>query len=170
MRRVAVIGCGGSGKTTLSRQLVEQLALPVIHVDAHYWRYVDGERVEPAATQWADCHRQLIAGDRWIIDGMKLGVLGERLASADTVIYLDVSTLTCLLGVLRRRIRFRGRQRPELGVYDHISWQFVRWIGSFRRRQRPLILELLTGFDGDLVVVTRRGDLKKLRLPSRDAG
>jgi hypothetical protein len=33
-------------------------------------------------------------------------------------------------------------------VYDRISWQFVRWIGSFRRRQRPLILELLSGYDG----------------------
>ena len=86
--------------------------------DAHYWRYVVAEQVESVPTQWADCHRQLIAGDRWIIDGMKLGVLGERLASADTVIYLDVSTLACLSGVLRRRIRFRGRLRPELGMYD----------------------------------------------------
>ena len=71
--------------------------------DAHYWRYVVAEQVESVPTQWADCHRQLIAGDRWIIDGMKLGVLGERLASADTVIYLDVSTLARLSGVLRRK-------------------------------------------------------------------
>jgi adenylate kinase family enzyme len=162
MKRVAVIGCGGSGKTTLSRQLGDLLGLPVIHIDAHYWQDVDGEQVELAPKQWADRHRKLLAGDRWIIDGMKLGVLRERLAAADTVIYLDVSTLACLSGILRRRIRFRGRLRPELGVYDRITWQFVRWIGSFRRRQRPRILELLSGYDGELVTVIDRGDLKQL--------
>jgi adenylate kinase family enzyme len=46
MQRVAVIGCGGSGKTTLARQLGELLDLPVIHIDARYWRYIDGERLE----------------------------------------------------------------------------------------------------------------------------
>jgi adenylate kinase family enzyme len=93
MKRVAVIGCGGSGKTTLSRQLGELLRLPVIHIDAHYWRWVDGERVELTPAQWTERHRELVAGDRWIIDGMKFGMLGERLTAADTVIYLDVSTL-----------------------------------------------------------------------------
>ena len=62
----------------------------MIHIDAHYWQYVDGERVESTPEQWANRHRQLIAGDRWIIDGMKLGVLGERLIAADTMIYPEV--------------------------------------------------------------------------------
>jgi hypothetical protein len=87
-----------SGKTTLARELGELPGLPVIHIDAQYWREVDGKRAEPTPQQWADHHRQLIAGNRWIIDGMKLGVLPERLAAADTVIYLDVSTLACLSG------------------------------------------------------------------------
>jgi adenylate kinase family enzyme len=39
MKRVAVIGSGGSGKTTLSRQLGALLGLPVVDIDAHYWRW-----------------------------------------------------------------------------------------------------------------------------------
>jgi adenylate kinase family enzyme len=158
VKRVAVIGCGGSGKTTLSRQLGKRLGLPVIHIDADYWKDVGRRPVESTPEQWAKRHQELVAGDRWIIDGMKLGVLPERLAAADTVIYLDVSTRACLSGVLRRRLRFRGRSHPELGVYDRISWEFVRWIWSFRRRQRPRILKLLSDYDGDVVVVTSRRD------------
>ncbi|MDQ6777049.1 MAG: topology modulation protein [Actinomycetota bacterium] len=153
MERIAVIGCGGSGKTTLSRQLEELLDLPVIHIDAHYWREADGRRIESTPEQWTRCHSELVSRDRWIIDGMKLGVLRERLAAADTVIYLDVSTRTCLMGIVRRRVRFRGQLRPELGVYDRVSWDFVRWIISFRRRQRPRILELLDRCDAQVIVL-----------------
>jgi adenylate kinase family enzyme len=55
--------------------------------------------------QWAARHRELIATDQWVVDGMKLGVLAERLERADTVVYLDLATRACLFGVARRRIR-----------------------------------------------------------------
>ena len=163
MKRVAVIGCGGSGKTMLSRRLGDLLGLPVVHIDAHYWRDVEGRRVELTPAKWVEHHRGLLAGERWIIDGMKLGVLPDRLAAADTVIYLDLSMHACFSGVLRRRVRFRGQLRPDLGVYDRINWEFVRWIWSFRRRQRPLILQHLRDFDGEVIVVTRRRDLQDLQ-------
>ena len=35
IRRVAVLGCGGAGKTVLARRLGEALGLPVIHADLH---------------------------------------------------------------------------------------------------------------------------------------
>lgn len=162
MKRVAVIGCGGSGKTTLSRQLGELLDLPVIHIDSHYWRRIDDHWFASTPEQWAQRHRDLVARDSWVIDGMKLGVLAERLAAADTVIYLDLSTRACLAGILRRRLRFGGQLRPERGVYDRVSWQFIRWIFSFRRRQRPKILELLSSYRGDVILVFRRRDARQI--------
>jgi len=161
VQRIAVIGCGGAGKTMLARELGELLSLPVLHIDGHYWRHVDGQQVESTPDQWAQTHRELVAGERWIIDGMKLGALPERVAAADGVIHLDFSTAACLGGALRRRIRYRGQLLPELGVYDCMSWEFVRWILSFRRRQRPRILELLSAYDGELVVLRNRCEARR---------
>ena len=162
MQRVAVIGCGGSGKTTLANALAARLEIPVIHIDSHYWQVRDGRRVESTPQEWADCHRELVGREAWVMDGMKLGVLRERLAYADTVIYLDLPTRACLTGILRRRLRYRGQLRPDLGVYDRISWQFLRWVWSFRRRHRPALLQALTSFEGETIILRRRNDLRTL--------
>lgn len=161
MQRVAVIGCGGSGKTTLANALAARLGSPVIHIDSHYWRDWDGRRVESTPEQWAARHRELIAQPRWVMDGMKLGVLPERLARADTVIYLDLPTRSCLSGILRRRIRYRGRLRPDLGVYDRISWEFLRWVWAFRRRHRHVLLGKLDDFEGQVFVIRRRREFQR---------
>jgi len=92
------------------------------------------------------------------MDGMKLGVLPARLARADTVVYLDLPTRAYLAGILRRRLRYRGHPRPDLGVYDRISWQFVRWVWSFRDRQRPMLLQALAHFEGHAYVLSCRSD------------
>jgi adenylate kinase family enzyme len=161
VQRVAVIGCGGSGKTTLANALAAHLEIPVIHIDSHYWRYRDGQRVESTPEEWAGCHRKLVAREEWVIDGMKLGVLPERLARADTVVYLDLATSVCLAGILRRRLRYRGRLAPDVGVYDRVSWQFLAWVWSFRRRQRPALLQALARFEGQAFVLRRRGEVRR---------
>ena len=95
-----------------------------------------------------------------MIDGMKFGVLAERLVRADTVIYLDLPTRECFSGILRRRLRYRGRERPDLGVYDRINWEFLCWVWSFRRRHRPALLAILDRFDGERIVLRSRRDVR----------
>jgi adenylate kinase family enzyme len=145
VRRVAVLGCGGAGKTTLARALGDRLGLPVVHGDLHRMEW---ERLQPI----------VLSRDAWLIDAMRLGSLDERLAAADTAIFIDRGAFACLLGILRRRVRYRGGLHAAEGVADFINWEFVRWIVSFRRRDRPRVLEVLARHaDSTRVVILRSG-------------
>lgn len=156
MRRIAVLGCAGSGKTTLSRALGERLGLPVIHVDSVYWRS-DAE----FGADWPPLHEKLIAGDAWIIDGMKPGVLVDRLERADTAIFLDLPPRTCYLGLAERRLALRGRNRPEIGAYDRVDRALLRWIWHFPRDVRPAVLAELRACSCDVVVLRSRAETRR---------
>ncbi len=60
MRRVLVIGCGGSGKSTFATRLARQTGLELIHLDELYWR---GGWIESPKDEWARTVDALMARD-----------------------------------------------------------------------------------------------------------
>jgi adenylate kinase family enzyme len=136
MLRILIVGCGGSGKTHLANRLAARLALPLTHLDALYYDSA-WNPVPPA--RFAARQRVLTAGPHWIIEGNYASTLPIRLAAADTVIFLDLPARTCLLGVAQRRLRYRGGQHPADGVYDRITWGFIRYILGYRAQMRPRV-------------------------------
>jgi adenylate kinase family enzyme len=154
-RRVLVIGSGGSGKTTFARRLGERTGLPVIHLDSHYWSA--GWTPTPKE-QWTARVDEMLAAERWIMDGNYGGTMERRLAAADTVIFLDLPRMVCLWRVIRRRLQAAGNNRHELpeGCPDRLSLEFLSWIWTYPTRRRPGILRRLEALPPDKRAVVLR--------------
>ncbi len=71
--------------------------------------------------------------------------MAHRLQYADTIIYLDYSTLISLYRTLKRQILYQNRIRDDIteGCKERLDREFLLWIWNFRKNRRPGILELL---------------------------
>lgn len=138
--RIAIIGCGGSGKTTLARRIGTALPAPVTHLDVLYY---DGEWNTLPKDNFAAVQEALVAQDRWVIDGNFASTLAIRLQRATEVIFLDLPPLVCLSGIAQRRLKYGGGQDDETGVYDRIHWGFIKYVWNYRATMGPRVRNLI---------------------------
>ena len=155
MQRILVMGSSGSGKSTLARELGRRLDLEVLHLDAIHFT-AGWVEVDPSIEEMR--LREVVAGERWIIDGNYSRLLDIRLPRADTVVFLDFPRRVCYWRVLKRLITYAGRTRPDMapGCPEKIDWEFVKWIWDYPKRSRPVVRRrLLAAQDEKRIVVLR---------------
>ena len=66
MEKIIVVGCGGAGKSTFSRELSNKLDIPVYHLDKLFWN--EGW-IETPKAEFNKKIEKVINKDKWIIDG-----------------------------------------------------------------------------------------------------
>jgi adenylate kinase family enzyme len=157
MQRIAIVGCSGGGKSTLARALGERLGLPVIHLDALFWKpgWVESEReVFRQAVEAA------VAAPRWVCEGNFTGASAARLARADTIVWLERPRLTCLWRAFRRAVSGLGRARADLapGCPERIDLGFYAYIWTWNRITRPKMAAAIARHGAGAAVVRLADD------------
>jgi len=162
MKKVLVIGPGGAGKSTFASQLGKALNIQVNHLDVAYWR---SGWTKPSEDKWLKTVNQLVSGDSWILDGNFGGTLELRLKHCDTIIFLDMPRVLCVWRIVKRRLLYRNRSRPDMaeGCHEKLDLDFILWVWNYSRRSRPGVVKLLSEqAEGKEVVWLRsRGEVKK---------
>ncbi len=136
MRRIAILGCSGGGKSTLARALGAKLNLPVVHLDRLYWLpgWVERDEASFRALQ-----SEALSGERWVVDGGYSTIFDLRLPRVDTVVLVDQPRWLCLWRVFRRRLAHPGRTRIDLGegCPEKVDWAFITYIWTYYRLRAP---------------------------------
>jgi adenylate kinase family enzyme len=115
MKRVAIFGNAGGGKSTLAKRLAELTRLPLHQLDK--MQYGAGGTQTPHG-EYLRAHAELLDEDSWIIDGFgTVGTAWERFARADTLIHVDLPLVTHFWWVTKRLLR--SRQAAPEGWPEH---------------------------------------------------
>lgn len=159
VRRIAVIGPVGAGKSRLADELGRLLGIRVLHLDTLFWKpgWVPTPRDEFDALQ-----RRELAAESWVVDAQFDDILPDWLHAADTVVFVDTSPLRCLWRVSRRRLNREASVGMPAGTepapFPRAFFKFLRNQWRYRRTVRgELLRELAHERDGRRVVVLRRG-------------
>ena len=147
MRKIIVIGCPGSGKTTFAEKLHNKTGIQLYHLDT-IWHKPD--RTHISRDEFDNRISEIFATGEWIIDGNYSRTIETRLKECDTVFLFDLPTEVCLQGAIERL----GKGRYDMPwIETKLEPDFKRQIIEFSTKNLPLIYELLEKYRDNIRII-----------------
>lgn len=153
MKKVIIIGCPGSGKSTFSRALHELTHLPLYHLDLLNW---NSDKTTVSKAVFLERLQNVVALDKWIIDGNYGSSIELRMKECDTVFFLDYSVEVCIDGINQRQ----GKTRSDMPwVETEVDEALLEFIRNYNTKSKPKVLELLKKYnEKDIIVFKSRNE------------
>ncbi|MBO5096742.1 MAG: adenylate kinase [Agathobacter sp.] len=147
MKKIIVIGCPGSGKTTFAEKLHKCTGFPLFHLDA-IWHKPD--RTHISREEYDQRLAEILELEEWIIDGNYSRTLEVRMQASDTIFLFDLPTEVCIQGATDRL----GKARYDVPWIDtELDPKFKQEIEEFPEKTLPRIYELLDKYKENKQVV-----------------
>ena len=147
MRKVIIIGCPGSGKTTFAEKLSKITGIPLYYLDA-IWHKPDKTHI--AREDFDERISRIFDTPEWIIDGNYNRTLEMRLRQCDTVFLFDLPTNLCIQVATDRL----GKGRYDLPwIEKELTPSLKQSIEEFPLKSLPRIYDLLEKQSDDKQVI-----------------
>jgi adenylate kinase family enzyme len=137
VRRVAVVGVSGSGKTTVGRRLAGSLEVPFVELDSifHQPRWT-----ELPSDEFRKRVGEALTADGWVVDGNYSDVRDLVWQRAETVVWLDLPRRLVMRRIIQRTVRraitrevlWNGNREPFSNFFrldpdkNIIRWAWVK--------------------------------------------
>lgn len=158
MKKIIVIGCPGSGKSTFSKALHEITGIELFHLDMLYW---NSDKTTVGKSVFLERLSKTLEKSEWIIDGNYGSTMELRLQACDTVIFLDYPLDVCLKGIKERQGKARS-DMPWTENGDEEDTEFINFVKNYNSECKPQVLALLEKYsDKNIVVFTSRKEADK---------
>lgn len=164
MKKIAITGSQGSGKTTLACHLRSILNLDVLHLDSIF------SKPEGNRTSESECKRiveNTLACESWIVEGDGDGSITEliydrRFSAADMIIFLDFPPSISLWRAIEKYIGFKNKTRSSLpsGIREDMRkkgvMESLKGIWHYGQHQKPLVKEKINHYcAGKRIIILR---------------
>ena len=165
IKRIAVIGCPGSGKTTFCNQFNAKLSYPLHHLDLLYWH---GNWQRTPEDIWRIKVQELSQLSTWIIDGNYINTLEPRIVNADLIIFFDYKTWPCIWNSIKRLFLWNNKMNVSYGKKVQLARpslqqqkKLIQLISKFRKEQRTSIYNLIEKHQKQCVIFKSKKEVKQ---------
>ncbi|MCR5228350.1 MAG: adenylate kinase [Eubacterium sp.] len=157
MKKIVVLGCSGSGKSTFAVQLHNITKLPLYHLDNIWWK---SDRTHISRDEFDRKLDDLVSRDSWIIDGDYSRTYEKRIAACDTVFFLDYGEEVCMKGIIDRI----GKERKDIPWTENkLDPELVKLVKDYEKENKPVLMELFNKYsDKDIIVFHSREEANAL--------
>jgi adenylate kinase family enzyme len=160
-KKISIIGCPASGKTTMSNYLGKLLGIPVYHLDKIFWKEKGGIKQDVFIKHQDD----ILQKDEWIIDGhfWKSKTFDIRLNASDIIIFFDFPKRIIFWRLLKRILNNYGRERPDMprGTKTFFDWNLIKYIWGYS--SDDVITKVMEYGEGKQIFILKGvGDEKEL--------
>ncbi|MHA1212798.1 MAG: hypothetical protein ACTSSH_10085 [Candidatus Heimdallarchaeota archaeon] len=155
MKRLAIIGNAGAGKSTLAVLLGKKLNLPVFHLDKLLWK--EGWERTPEK-EFVAKHQKILEKEEWILDGVAYkSTYEDRFSQAEIILFLDVPVEVCVEHALQRMEEEKTRPNPYVNdncTYEGPIENQKKVMIMFHEEYRQGILDQLKQYEEKTIILT----------------